>query len=152
MPGRGSEHFRYPKLKTKRSKLFIANDICGAERWRGRMCYFERTDYACGDWKWGNMKQQCPREWRTGETCGAKLSHDQHMHKNNEYCKICQDILVKKRRIKKEEENLARWKREPGKFRANIEKSEVERATLIRLVNDLERKRPRAAFSRRVGS
>jgi hypothetical protein len=93
------------------------------------------------------MKQQCPREWRTGETCGAKLSHDQCMSRSNEYCKICQDILVKKRRIKKEEENLARWKREPGKFRASIEKSEVERATLIRLVSDLERKRPRVAFS-----
>ena len=40
------------------------------------MCYFERIDYACGDWKWGNMKEQCPREWRTRETCGAKLSSE----------------------------------------------------------------------------
>ena len=125
----------------------MAKDVYSANVDKDAMCYFERIDYACGDWKWGNMKQQCPREWRTGETCGAKLSHDQCMSRSNEYCKICQDILVKKRRIKKEEENLARWKREPGKFRASIEKSEVERATLIRLVNDLERKRPRVAFS-----
>jgi hypothetical protein len=69
------------------------------------------------------------------------------MSRSDSYCKTCQDILVKKRRIKKEEENLARWKREPHKFRASIEKSESERATLIRLVNELERKRPRVAFS-----
>lgn len=111
------------------------------------MCYFERIDYACGDWKWGNMKQQCAREWRTGETCGAKLSDDRCMSRSDSYCKICQDILVKKRRIKKEEENIARWKREAHKFRASIEKSESERAMLIRLVNELERKRPRVAFS-----
>jgi hypothetical protein len=116
------------------------------------MCYFERTDYACGDWKWGNMKQQCPREWRTGETCGAKLSDDRYMNRSSEYCKICQDILVKRRRIKKEEDNLARWRREPGKFKASIEKSENERATLIRIVNYLDRTRPRAIFSLRGGT
>jgi hypothetical protein len=98
------------------------------------------------------MKQQCPREWRTGETCGAKLSDDRYMNRSSEYCKICQDILVKRRRIKKEEDNLARWRREPGKFKASIEKSENERATLIRLVNDLDRKRPRAIFSLRGGT
>ena len=112
------------------------------------MCYFERIDYACGDWKWGNMKQQCAREWRTGETCGAKLSLDQCLQRSNGYCKICEDILVKKRRIKKEEENLSRWRREPHKFRASIEKSESERAALIRLVYELEQRRPRVAFSR----
>jgi hypothetical protein len=110
------------------------------------MCYFERTDYQCGDWKWGNMKEQCTREWRTGETCGAKLSHDDYINRSNDFCNICQDILVKKRRIKKEEDNLARWKREPGKFRASIEKSDKAKATLIDQVNDLERKRSRVVF------
>ena len=98
------------------------------------------------------MKQQCAREWRTGETCGAKLSHDQCMSRSDSYCKICQDILVKKRRIQKEEENLARWKREPHRFRASIEKSESERVLLMRLVNELERRRPRVAFSYAGGS
>ena len=87
------------------------------------------------------MKQQCPREWRLGESCGAKLSLDQCMSRSDSFCKTCQDILVKERRIKKEKENLARWKREPDKFRASIEKSESEITMLIRQVNELEQKR-----------
>jgi hypothetical protein len=110
------------------------------------MCYFERIDYACGDWKWGNMKMQCAREYRTGETCRAKLSNDMCMSRSYSYCKICKAILAKKQRIKKEEENLTRWKREPHKFRASIEKSESERAALLRMVNDLKLKRPMIAF------
>ena len=95
------------------------------------------------------MKQQCSREWRTGETCGARLSYDQYLTQSDSYCKICQDILVKKRRIKREEENLTRWKREPLRFRASIEKSEQERAELIAKIQDLEQRRPRVLHSRR---
>lgn len=126
----------------------MSKHIGGADVQQDVMCYFERVDYACGDWKWGNMKQQCQREHRTGETCGAKLSSDEYLARSNSYCKICEDILVKKRRIKKEEENLSRWMREPHRFRASIEKSESERAALMRLVADLDQKRPRNVFSR----
>lgn len=117
------------------------------KRGRASMCYFARIDYECRDWKWGNMKQQCAREWRTGETCGAKLSHEMYTTYDSGYCKICQDIQVKRRRIKKEEENLARWRREPQRFKASIEKAEAERDALLRTVAELNAKRPSVAFS-----
>jgi septal ring factor EnvC (AmiA/AmiB activator) len=98
------------------------------------------------------MKQQCIREWRTGETCGAKLLHDQHMSRSDSYCKICLEIGRKKRRMQKEQENIDRWKQEPHKFKASIEKAESERAMLMRIINDLEKKRPRVAFSLHGGN
>ena len=105
------------------------------------MCYFERTDFACGDHKWGNMKMQCAREWRTGETCGARLFHDNFVNKSPNICRICADIQVKLRRMKKEEENLARWKREAHRFGASIEKAESERETLRTQINELNGRR-----------
>ncbi|KAI1623697.1 hypothetical protein EDD37DRAFT_632216 [Exophiala viscosa] len=49
------------------------------------MCYYARVDYRCGDWKWGNMKQRCPRQHRMGETCGAKLlDHESLVNVNEE--------------------------------------------------------------------
>jgi len=111
------------------------------------MCYYERVDYACRDWKWGNMKQQCQREWRTGETCGAKLFHDLWTTSDPGVCRICQDIQVKKRRIKREEENLARWRREPHKFRASIEKAEADREALLKTVAELNSKRSSVILS-----
>src|SRR5207248_9323159 len=98
----------------------MAKDIRSADVNQDVMCYFERTDYACGDWKWGNMKQQSARGWRTGVHCGANLSLDQCMTRSDSYCKICQDILVKKRRIKKDEYNLAKSQQEPQKSSARI--------------------------------
>ena len=74
------------------------------------------------------------------------------MSRSDSYCKICLDIGTKKRRMQKEQENIDRWKREPHKFRASIEKAESERAMLMRLINDLERKRPRVAFSLHGGN
>ncbi|KAB5566904.1 hypothetical protein GE09DRAFT_1056376 [Coniochaeta sp. 2T2.1] len=32
-----------------------------------------RTVWAYGSWQWGTFRQQCPKESRTGETCGLKL-------------------------------------------------------------------------------
>ena len=94
------------------------------------------------------MKQQCEREWRRGESCGRKLPDPDNQYRVSRVCKTCEDIQIKSRRIQKENENLQRWGREPHKFRASIEKSEDERADLIRKVRELNAKRPKVAFSR----
>jgi hypothetical protein len=73
------------------------------------MCFYARTDYACGDWKWGNMKERCPREHRIGETCGAKLSHIDSNIESPQICKICTEIMAKQRRLAKARTDLARY-------------------------------------------
>ena len=73
------------------------------------MCFYTRTDYACGDWKWGNMKEQCPREHRTGETCGAKLSHIDSNIASPQICRLCTEIATKRRRLAKAQADLVRY-------------------------------------------
>lgn len=73
------------------------------------MCFYARTDYACGDWKWGNMKEQCPREHRIGETCGAKLSHIDSNITSPQLCRICTEITAKRRRLAKAQADLTRY-------------------------------------------
>ena len=105
------------------------------------MCFYARTDYACGDWKWGNLVAQCVREHRTGESCAAKLSDPFSLARDPGFCTICRTILAKRRRIEREDNNLARWKQDPRRLRATIEKSEAEKKELIEKVRDLESKR-----------
>lgn len=105
------------------------------------MCYFARTDYVCGDWKWGNMMERCPRQHRIGETCGAKLVHTDYITKNSDKCKTCQDIDVKYRRLAKVEDSIRRWTPEKEKFAASLAKANAE-------AHDL-RERLKAAHSRR---
>jgi hypothetical protein len=88
------------------------------------MCFFDQHIYQCGDFKWGNFRQQCTKECRTGEVCSIKL-----VLKNvqlDQECKICKTLNTKHRRKAKEEENIARWKREQSYIRrtASIEASE----------------------------
>ena len=57
-----------------------------------------------------------------GETCGIKLimSTDNLSQK----CRICDKIDTKQRRRATEKDRINRWKRDGGKFKASIEKSE----------------------------
>ncbi|KAF3761935.1 hypothetical protein M406DRAFT_324289 [Cryphonectria parasitica EP155] len=84
------------------------------------MCYFEHTRWKCGYWKWGNFRQQCNKEYRTGETCGLKLVYDTSYR--NEDCKLCEQIRKKDRRYRKMEQDVERWRRE-GNRKATIEKT-----------------------------
>ena len=106
------------------------------------MCYYATTDYTCGDWKWGNMKERCPRQHRMGETCGAKLVHHESVTKSDQDCKLCQEIQVKARRLRKEKDNIARWNKEGNKFSASIEKAQRESAALQDQIQDLYARRP----------
>lgn len=87
------------------------------------MCYFEQTRWRCGFWKWGNFRQQCNKEYRTGETCGLKLVYDTNY--KNENCKLCEQIEKKERRYNKMAQDIERWRNE-GNRRATIEKTEYD--------------------------
>jgi hypothetical protein len=113
------------------------------------MCYYATTDYVCGDWKWGNMKERCPRQHRMGETCGAKLVHHESVTKSDQECKICQEMQIKVRRLRKEQDNIARWEKEATKgtrFTASIEKAERESDALREQIRDMHSKRPSIAM------
>ncbi|KAK4198720.1 hypothetical protein QBC40DRAFT_89212 [Triangularia verruculosa] len=84
------------------------------------MCYFEQTRWPCGYWKWGNFRQQCEKEYRTGETCGLKLVYSWQPAQG--LCKICEQKSKKERRICKMLNDISRWQRE-GNRRATIEKT-----------------------------
>ncbi|KAK1759885.1 hypothetical protein QBC47DRAFT_117168 [Echria macrotheca] len=98
------------------------------------MCYFEMTRWSCGYWKWGNFKQQCNKEYRTGETCGLKLVFDTAYQMD--HCKICDTIGKKERRKNKMKDDINRWRRE-GNRRATIEKTQQDVDDLERQIYDL---------------
>lgn len=96
------------------------------------MCYFEQTRWTCGYWKWGNFRQQCNKEYRTGETCGLKLVYDTHF--KTVHCKLCEQIETKQRRYRKMEKDLQRWRNE-GNRNATIEKTEYDMAEVSAAIN-----------------
>ncbi|KAK3401565.1 hypothetical protein B0T20DRAFT_475685 [Sordaria brevicollis] len=100
------------------------------------MCYFEQTLWSCGYWKWGNFRQQCNKEYRTGETCGLKLVYETVFVSTP--CKICEQITKKTRRVRKMAEDIARWERE-GNRRATIEKTEQDIAGVQSQIDELWR-------------
>jgi hypothetical protein len=71
------------------------------------MCFYEQYVYACRDWKWGNFRQHCQAEYRTGETCGMKMVYQ--ALGLPEKCKHIDDYN--------------RWRREPKRYQASIEKA-----------------------------
>lgn len=59
-------------------------------------------------------------------------------------CKECEKIAVKHRAIKKEEDNIARWKRDGSRYKASIEKAENAIDEHWRRIEDLEKARDAA--------
>ena len=89
------------------------------------MCFYDQTVFGCGDFKWGNCKQQCPREYRSGETCGMKLVMNCYPD-NSTKCKTCVRIDTVLRKREKECSNIKTWQKDEkaGKKRsASIEKA-----------------------------
>lgn len=113
------------------------------------MCYYARTDYRCGDWKWGNMKVRCPRQPRMGEHCQAKLVDTENLTFIDEDCRLCQDIQTKTRRLRKEQDNISRWKSDNrNNFRASIEKAERESQQLQEAIREMTQRRPAVKLSK----
>lgn len=84
--------------------------------------------------KWGNFRQQCTKEYRTGETCGLKLVYDTALLPG--LCKLCDTVDKKRRRVAKMREDMARWERE-GNRRATMEKTRRDIAVLEGQVQEL---------------
>lgn len=105
------------------------------------MCFFDQHRFACGDWKWGNFRQHCNREYRTGETCGMKLI--MQTLPVGQKCKLCEKIDTKHRRRTAEVEKITRWRREGGKFSASIDKAADQIKVLEKEITDLGYERQR---------
>jgi len=84
------------------------------------MCFYEQYRFTCGDWKWGNFREHCNREYRMGETCGMKLVYQTQQQPSK--CKYCEKVDTKLRKRQTECERISRWQRE-GRNPASIEKS-----------------------------
>jgi hypothetical protein len=100
------------------------------------MCFYEMFRFECGDWKWGNFKQHCNKEYRMGETCGMKLVLETFQQPTK--CRLCEKYATKIRKRQAECDRIERWQRE-NKNPASIEKSYANIASLdeeIRLVYD----------------
>jgi hypothetical protein len=87
------------------------------------MCYYETVSYACGDWKWGNCRQQCDREYRMGETCGMRLVYSNKTDQST--CKTCLKLATKRRRREAEYKRYETWHREGrlNSLSATVEKT-----------------------------
>ncbi|KAK4634498.1 hypothetical protein CLAFUW4_00051 [Fulvia fulva] len=85
------------------------------------MCYYDNYIFHCRDWKWGNFRQHCNREYRTGETCGMKMIFATHQLPDK--CPFCEKIEKKIRRRDKAISDYKRWAMEPGKYKASMEKA-----------------------------
>ncbi|KAI1338904.1 hypothetical protein F5Y15DRAFT_101540 [Xylariaceae sp. FL0016] len=88
------------------------------------MCYFEQTRWSCGYWRWGSFRQQCTKEYRTGETCGLKLVFATNQEMDN--CRLCKDMEKKQRKYTKLNSDISRWQRE-GHRAASIAKAEEDK-------------------------
>ena len=117
------------------------------------MCFYTVMDYACGDWKWGNLRERCPRQPKMGESCGTKLMHHETSERLNKSCSTCIALETKHRRLPKIEEKL-RWRQDngPQEFQYSIAKSKKEIRDLLEEIAELEAKRPsvKLAMSRKV--
>ncbi|KAK6435214.1 hypothetical protein LTR95_008599 [Oleoguttula sp. CCFEE 5521] len=99
------------------------------------MCFYDQYQFACRDWKWGNFRQHCQKEYRTGETCGMKMIYQ--TLGLPEKCKFCQRIEAKQRRLAKHKDDYQRWAQEPSRYRASMEKALEEIKALANEIHSL---------------
>ncbi|KAL7622150.1 hypothetical protein AAE478_007652 [Parahypoxylon ruwenzoriense] len=98
------------------------------------MCYFEQTRWTCGYWRWGHFRQQCTKEYRTGETCGLKLVYCTNQETDS--CKLCKDIEKKQRKFNKLQSDIYRWQRE-GNRTATIEKAQKDMGEVDEAIHNM---------------
>ncbi|KAK5156730.1 hypothetical protein LTS14_004942 [Recurvomyces mirabilis] len=101
------------------------------------MCFYDNHRFACNDWKWGNFRQHCHAEYRTGETCGMKMVYQTLAVA--EKCQMCQKIERKQRRYEKHRADYGRWVQEnPTKYKFSIEKAVEEMKVLAEEIKRLQ--------------
>lgn len=99
------------------------------------MCFYDSYKFSCRDWKWGNFRAHCSKEYRMGETCGLRMIYQ--TIDREEKCTYCEKIEKKMRRRQKALEDRARWQEEPHRFKASIEKAAQDIAQLEAEINAL---------------
>lgn len=87
------------------------------------------------------MKVRCPRQPRIGETCGAKLVDTENVTRVNEDCRLCQEIVIKQRRLQRERDNIRRWSLEGDRFQASIERAQREANQLEQTIKEMRSRR-----------
>jgi hypothetical protein len=100
------------------------------------MCFYEQYVHICRDWKWGNFKQHCQAEYRTGETCGMKMIWQAHPLPDK--CKACLKIEAKQRRRAKHVEDHNRWLKDERRYKASIEKAASDIKALDNEIHQLK--------------
>ena len=71
------------------------------------MCYYDMYRWECNDWKWGNFRQHCEKEYRMGETCGLKMVYNTLAKQGD--CALCEKINAKKRKLAKAYDDYQRF-------------------------------------------
>lgn len=97
------------------------------------------------------MKVRCQRQPRIGETCGARLADTDNVTQVDEDCRLCQEIVIKQRRLQKERDNIRRWSLEGDRFRASIERAQREAKQLEQTIEDMRSRRISVVMSRKTG-
>jgi hypothetical protein len=107
--------------------------------------------WECADWKWGNFRQHCEREYRMGETCGTKLIFATQPLKGD--CQLCQNIQKKQRRLQKAQADFNRFKADPTKqATAQVKWQEIIelQQEIKRMMDDLHMRRNNVTNGRRT--
>ena len=71
------------------------------------MCFYDHVVFSCGDWKWGQFRKHCQKEYRIGETCGSRYVNNT-MNDHNK-CTTCLSLEKKYRRYAKAKADYERW-------------------------------------------
>jgi hypothetical protein len=100
------------------------------------MCYYDQQLWQCGWWRWSAFREQCNKEYRTGETCGLKLIYNTYLEPG--VCKTCEHVHKKQRRLHKMQDDIERWTGE-GNRRATIEKTRREIAEVAGQIEEMWR-------------
>ena len=92
------------------------------------MCFYDQFEFACKDFRWGNFREHCNKEYRRGETCGMKLVHQ--VIEKPDICAICEKINRKTRRWYSYDEKLKTWEAEGrlAELSATVEKYRADQA------------------------
>ena len=102
------------------------------------MCYYDNYRFECGDWRWGTFQMHCEKEYRMGETCGLKLIYSTNPIRS--VCRICQNIDVKRRKLRKTLMDYQRFQLDSQR-QATASSRYQEVLDLSRTVKDLEEER-----------
>ena len=114
------------------------------------MCYYDVYRWECGDWKWGNFRQHCAREYRLGETCGIKLMFAGGTRRLNGDCQLCLNIQKKQRRLQKAEAELKYTT--PDLHPRRQAAAQVNYEAIIELQNDIRRMEDLAIRRNKLGN